>query len=256
MKKKYTAERRNEIAKMLEVDGVIHTTVLAERYGVSTETIRKDILALEQNGLAMKTYGGAISTKAQSEDPISVKASENKDLKERIAAAAEKLIPENGTILLDGGSTTYTLAEKIAGRNDLTVVTNSVNIMHLLGDSGNKVLALGGIMRPSSRSTVGEWAVRALSSLNIPLAFIGTDGFGGCDGPSSSAYEEAELKRIALRRSQRLIVLADHTKFVKTHLFQVCSWDEVFGIVTDRWDDPDILVKVRDLESRIKVYYG
>lgn len=256
MKRKYTAERRNEIAKMLEQDGVVHTAALSELYSVSTETIRKDILALEQSGLAVKTYGGAISTKAQIEDPVSVKSTENKELKRRIAAAAEKLIPKNATILLDGGSTTYALAEKIAGRSDLTVVTNSVNIMHLLAESGNTVLALGGIMRPSSRSTVGEWAIRALSSLNIPLSFIGTDGFAGCDGPSSSAYEEAELKRIALQRSQRLIVLADHTKFMKTHLFQVCSWDDVFGMVTDRWDDVDYLAKVRELEPRIKIYYG
>ena len=233
MGRSLTVRRRNEIAAELMREGTVKAAELSERYHVSTETIRKDIIYLEEQGLAQKSYGGAIAVRDLIEQPIAVKEVTNKEEKAEIALAAATLIPQNCTLLIDGGSTTYALASQLTTRDDLTVFTNSVNIMQLLGSSGNKVFGLGGVMRPSSLCMVGDWAVSQLKGLKVNLAFLGTDSFGTAQGPVSASYEEMQLKRTITERAERTYVLADYTKFGPANLFQVCAWENVEAVITN-----------------------
>ena len=183
MKKRLTAERRNEIAQLLLKNGNMKASSLAEHFGVSTETIRKDLIYLESQGIAQKSYGGAIaSSELLLERPISQKEMERMEIKTAIAERAAVMIPRNGVIFLDAGSTTYALARLLRLREDLTVFTNSIMVLNILSDSANQVYALGGRVRGSSKGIVGAWATQAISSLHFDLAFLGSDGFRDLSG--------------------------------------------------------------------------
>lgn len=247
MKKRLTAERRNEIARLLMRDGNIKASALAKEFDVSTETIRKDLIYLEEQGIAQKSYGGAVASGELLERPMALKEMEHMEIKTAIAAEAMKLIPENGVILLDAGSTNYALAKLVMLRSDLTVFTNSIPALSLLSDSENQVFALGGRVRSSSKGIIGLWAVHALESLRIDIAFLGSDGFLSLSGPSTASYEELELKRTVVSCCSRTVILTENTKFNTNSLFQFCDWQDIYALITD----PSDTVRFRALADKI-----
>ena len=241
MAKRLTAERRNEIAGILLRDGNIKAGELAQRFGVSTETIRKDLLYLQEQGLARKSYGGALASRALLERPIALKEMEYTENKTAIAVQAKEFVPENGVILLDAGTTNYTLARQLLTAKGLTIFTNSIMVLNLLADSENQVFALGGRVRGSSKGIVGAWALEALKSIHLDAAFLGTDGFRDLAGPTSASYEEAEFKRQVMARSSRSYILGDSSKFSVNSLFTFCDWSEITALITNDCDEEDFL---------------
>lgn len=227
------AERRTRLAKQLFKEGGVRVGPAARLFGVSTETIRKDLIYLEEQGIAHKSHGGAVPVGELLERPTTVKSAENQQAKAEIAAAARGLIPDGAIILMDAGSTTYALAQLVAGLSGVTVFTNSVPILNLLGPTANKVFCFGGLLRGSSMALVGGWAIEELRSIHVDLAFLGTDGFDGLAGPSCASHEEAQFKTEAMRASAQTMILADHSKFRQAGLFQFCGWEDVAAIVAD-----------------------
>ncbi|MGF0034588.1 DeoR/GlpR family DNA-binding transcription regulator [Bariatricus sp. SGI.154] len=253
MAKRLTAERRNEIARLLVRDGNIKASTLAKHFNVSTETIRKDLIYLEEQGIAQKSYGGAMASNELIERPVALKKMENMDIKSAIANKALELIPEKGVILLDAGSTTYALAKLLLLRDDLTIFTNSIMALNLLSDSNNQVFALGGRVRGSSKGIVGSWAIQALKSLYVDIAFLGSDGFRNLSGPSTASYEESELKQAVIECCNRTVILTDNTKFQTNSLFQFCDWQDVYALVTNSSDSADFQTLAAKIGEKTKV---
>ena len=256
MKNILTAQRRNEIAAELMSKGTIQASAMAEKYNVSTETIRKDIIYLEEMGLAQKSYGGAIATQVLIEQPIAVKEVALKDEKAQIAAAAAAMIPENASILLDGGSSTFALAGQLTMRSDLTIFTNAINIMYLLSSSSNHVFCIGGRVRPSSRCSVGGWADEHLLSIKPDLAFLGTDHFQGCSGPTSASFDELHFKKTAASQSVKTVILADYTKFQGTNLFTFCEWQNVYRLLTNRAALDNFPKEVKKIQQSVTIQFA
>ena len=228
-----TADRRNQIAQMLVAQGSVKARELAKLFGVSTETIRKDILYLEAEGIAHKGYGGATLASSMVATPIDVKQTQNVDAKARIAAEAARRVPDGATVLLDAGSTTHALARVLAQRSGLTVFTNSLPALMDLTGSANTVFAFGGMTQDSSYGTVGSWANAQVHGLRVDVSFVGTDGFLYLAGPATALYEEAEFKRGAVEAGEQSYILADSTKFATRTRFEFARWDEVTGLITD-----------------------
>jgi len=256
MKKQLTAGRRNEIAKLLLKDGDVKAINLAKKYDVSTETIRKDIIALEEMGIAQRSYGGAIAVHDLIERPVADKAVENQEAKRTIAESAASLIPGGSTVFLDAGSSTEALAEQLTLRDDLTIFTNSIAIANRLSESKNEVYCTGGRVRPSSKAVVGDWAVEQLRSIQINIAFLGTDGFENCSGPSCSAYEEAELKRTIIGQCKRAVLLADQSKYHGSGLFQCCSWKDLYAVITEGNAEDLNAEKRSEIEQNTRIIYA
>lgn len=256
MRKKLTAERRQEIAQLLLRSGNLKASDLAAQFHVSTETIRKDLIYLEEQGIARKSYGGAMACSELLERPVALKEMDNMENKTAIANRALELIPKKGVILLDAGSTTYALAKLLALRSDLTIFTNSVLILNLLSDSENEVFALGGRIRGSSKGIVGAWAVQALRSIHVDAAFLGSDGFKNLSGPSTLSYEEAEFKQAVLSCSNQTIILTDNRKFYSNSLFQFCEWKDVDALVTNETDEPEFQAYVRKVGESSQVIFA
>lgn len=227
-----TAERRNKIAQILLRDGSIRAADMAEKFHVSTETIRKDIIYLEESGIAEKNHGGAIAKVNAMERPLTEKDLVHADAKNQIALKVMRLIPEHATIILDAGSTTNAIAKQLLMRSGITIFTNSVNLVTILADSDNTVYLTGGRVRRSSHAAVGGWAIQTLRSIHADYAFLGSDGFQNLDGPSTVSYEEAEFKRQCVQSAQRAYTVADSSKILTKDRFLYCNWSDLAGIIT------------------------
>lgn len=255
MKRKLTVERRNEIATLLLRDGNLKVGDLAKQFGVSTETIRKDLIYLDEQGIAQKSYGGAIARNELVERPVAMKELENMEVKAAIAAKALELIPPNGVILLDAGSTNYALAKQLTLRNDLTIFTNSIICLNVLSDSDNQIFALGGKVRGSSKGIVGGWANQILNTISIDVAFLGSDGFKNLTGPSTASFEEAEFKQHVLARSNQVVILSDNSKFAGNSLFQFCEWKNIYALITDKSEDMEFKKLAKKIQENTTVLF-
>ena len=233
MQNRFTADRRNQLAQLIISKGSLTISEAAKKFNVSTETIRKDFIWLEHEGLITKSRGGAMPAAELLEKPVIQKKAENADSKNRIARKALDYVPKNGIVLLDAGTTTFALARLIALESGLSVFTNSSQNLNILAESQNNVFILGGQIRPSSLAVIGPWANEQLACVHADVAFIGTDGFCGANGPSTMAYAESEIKKTMLKSSRQRIVLADSSKFRNCSSFQFGRWDEIEVLITD-----------------------
>ncbi|MBC8571198.1 DeoR/GlpR family DNA-binding transcription regulator [Zongyangia hominis] len=247
-----TAERRNKLAQMLVFEGSVRVGELAEMFDVSTETIRKDLIYLENQGVARKSHGGAIAASELLERPLSEKFMENMELKSTVAKAALEMIDDNSVIMLDSGSTTFQLAKLLTIKKGITVITNSANLPPLLSGTDNTVLSLGGEMRGTSMALVGLWTMNALSSVRVDLAILGSDGFSHRCGPCTPSYAEAEVKKAMMERSKRTIVISDSSKFQKSAIMEFCEWKDIDCLITDDGAPEDQLQEIR-ANTQVKV---
>lgn len=234
MTKQLTAQRRNQLAQILLSKGSIKVGEIAKQFGVSTETIRKDIIYLEKEGIAVKSHGGATIASNIPERSVELKREENTDIKARIAIKALELIPDNATIIIDAGSTTYALAKLLSLEKGLTIFTNSILALNILASSENQVFAFGGLCRSSSFGIIGKWANEEVKSIHADIAFIGTDGFDGLKGPATASYEEAEFKKNIVDASDKAIIISDSSKFNNRTLFEFVSWEKIDTLITDK----------------------
>ena len=232
--------RRDEMAQTLMRDGHIDASAQAEAYGVSRETIRKDLLYLERIGLARKGYGGAVVATGAAERSFSEKFGENQPEKQRIAAAALSMIQKGDVILLDSGSTVFALAKLLSLMPmDITIFTNSLESAHVLTGSGIPTYLLGGQIRPSSSAVTGAWAVRQLSELRVQKLFLGASGWLESAGPCVESFEEAHVKQAMIASAEQTILLADSTKCRRKAMLQFARWQEIDALVTDSGLDED-----------------
>lgn len=250
-----TQERRNRLAEFLVTEGTLRVGALAERFSVSTETIRKDLIELERQGLVKKNHGRAVpaSNFREIDRPIEAKSVENADIKNRIAQAAFDMVPEGGVIVLDTGSTVHALSRLLLLKKDLTIFTNSLSCATMLAASNNDVFLLGGKIRKTSMGAIGAWGVNQINSIRADVVFLGSDGFSGTTGPCTVSYEEAEMKKALADCADVKVVLSDSGKFDIPGLFKFCEWTHIDYLITDDRVSSKLLHRIEEQTSVIKV---
>lgn len=237
MNKLIAAERHNEILKLLDQQGSIKIGELSKLFQVSKETIRKDLLYLDEIGKLKKSHGGAISIKDTSnlqktlsiEDRIDV----NSGIKNQLATAAFELLPKQGVIFLDAGTTTQCLAYLLKNTSGYTIITNSLNSAAALSGTSNVVLFVGGQINYTTMSTEGFQALNLLNNLKADIAFLGSNGFDQHEGPASSELSDSSIKKQIIRNAKINVVVTDSSKASYTSLTQYASWSDIDYVVTD-----------------------
>ncbi len=250
MAKHFTAERRNELAEMVITEGHVTIADAAKKFNVSSETIRKDMIFLEGEGIINKTHGGALPSSSVLEKSVIQKKTENKEQKIKIAKKALSYVPKGGTIFLDSGSTIVALAELLKLESGLTIFTNNVAAFNTLIGSNNKLFILGGDLKQRSMSIVGNWARDQIKSVRADVAFLGTDGLESFKGPTVILYEEVDIKRQYISSSRQSILLADSSKFKASSRFEVTSWKDIDLLITDQNMSED---QYKDLKQYIDI---
>lgn len=246
----YLEERRRVLLERVRQQGRVDVASEAAGLGVTTETVRKDLVHLERQGFVTRTHGGAIAVQRLGFEPVNeVRESVMTDEKIRIAKAAVAELPAEGAVLIDSGTTTALLPRFMPTDIELRVVTNSLHIMNTLAAFPNITLMhLGGVFRPVSQSTVGLWTTDALAELRIDLAFIGANGFSVDHGYTTSDQTEAECKRAMVKASRRSIALLDHSKIGASYFHRFAKSADIDGVITDSGLDADL---VDDLQQAV-----
>ena len=233
----YAEERQQAMAQLVAERGRLSVNVLADRYDVTTETVRRDLSALERMGLVRRVHGGAVpaDSLAVIESGLGERDQANTAEKDRIARAAIELLPPAGsTILVDAGSTTSRFASLLPRDHRLVVVTHAVPVAaRLAGNPHIELHLLPGRVRATTQAAVGVDTVAALQYLRADVLFLGTNALNVEHGLSTPDRDEAATKRAMVASARRVIVLADASKLGVESTLRFARIDEVDVLVTD-----------------------
>ncbi|MEU6717147.1 DeoR/GlpR family DNA-binding transcription regulator [Nonomuraea sp. NPDC046802] len=238
----YAEERQQEILRRARDAGRVDVVTLAAELDVTTETIRRDLTSLERAGVLRRVHGGAIPVERLGFEPaVATRDEVMTTEKERIAKAALAELPEDGSVIIDAGTTTGRLVQVLPADRELTVVVNSPPLATALAARANlHVIMLGGRVRGKTLATVDDWALRPLAYLNVDVAFMATNGCSTAKGLTTPDPAEAAIKRAMVKAAQRSVLLADHTKFGNTYLATFAELSEIDVVITDTGLDPTL----------------
>ncbi len=237
----YATERQHAIAELVSRDSRVGVTQAAETFGVTTETVRRDLAVLEQQGVVHRVHGGAVSPNALTplEPALAERDVTAAPQKDRIARAALDLLPgSGGSIILDGGTTTGRLATLLPVDPALTVITNAAPIASIItgrnsGPASIELHILGGRVRPVSQVSVGASALATLEDLRVDVSFIGVNALDVNRGLFTPNHDEAAVKSAMIMAGRRVVVLTDSRKFSQESMVRFGRLDLVDAVVTD-----------------------
>jgi DeoR family fructose operon transcriptional repressor len=232
----YAQERQQAIAALVGDAGRLSVVELADRFDVTTETIRRDLSSLERVGLVRRVHGGAVPAQALRvlEAAVGDRDRRNTAEKERIASAALDHLPHGGCVIMDAGTTTARLAAQLPLDQRLTVVTHAVTIAsQLAGHPSVELRLLPGRVRRTTQAAVGGDTVEAVSRLRADVAFLGANGVTRDHGLSTPDHSEAAVKRAIVRHARQVVLLADAEKLGEEHLVKFADLSEVDVVITD-----------------------
>jgi DeoR family transcriptional regulator of aga operon len=230
-----TGARREQILQTVQDQHRVRVSRLAQLFGVSTVTIRTDLRAMTAAGLLARQHGGArLATQALPEAPLAEKRIRHRERKLRIANRAAALVTPGDKLILDAGSTTLMLAQRLSACSPLTVFTNSLPIANEVGQvAGLRLIVSGGTLRQTSQSLQGPQAEASLQSFFFDKLFLGADGCDPAFGLSTHDVEDARLNACMVEHARQVIVLADGSKFGQLCLHRICALDRVHTVVSD-----------------------
>ena len=239
----YATERHELIERLLTDEGRVGVHDLAARFAVTTETIRRDLDALERVGALRRVHGGAVPTERGSmiEPTLTERVHRRAREKTAIAVRALEALDQGfrGSIFLDAGTTTAAVAEQLAARlgavrGTADVVTHSLTLAPVLATAdGVTLTVVGGRVRGVTAAVVGAGTVRAIEALRPDVVFIGTNGLSASFGLSTPDPEEAAVKGAIVHAARRVIVVADAAKFGAESLVRFARLDDIDVLVTD-----------------------
>jgi DeoR family fructose operon transcriptional repressor len=224
-------ERIGEMRDLIAGRGAVRIDELAQNFGVSEMTIRRDLDELEALGFARRVRGGAI---ALGPEPWELRHQHNARAKSKIAEKLLPLVPATGTVSFDASTTIYRLAASIATARDLVVVTNGWDTFHSMKDTPGVTASLtGGTEEPRTGSLVGPMAVRAAQSFLYDTFFSSAAALDLEFGPSEAALAESEVKRAFSQTSSRIVLAVDHSKLGTRAQARVLDFEQIDLLVTD-----------------------
>lgn len=248
--------RQKEMTEMLFKEGMITTADVAKHFGVSIETIRRDLDQLEKQGILKKTYGGA-ELKMQPHAwpaPMQKRMEAFRSSKAAIAAQAATYIPDSCTIALDAGTTNLELCPFLNQKNNLIIISSDIHsASELLAQRTNKVYMMGGFLTAegSSSGTLVKEFFNYISGIDIFL--FSTDGADPEDGLSSDEVGINDLKKCYMKNAKTRIAMIDHSKFFKKSFYKMCAITDIDILITDSLTPPDIVESLRRRGIKVDV---
>jgi DeoR/GlpR family transcriptional regulator of sugar metabolism len=233
----YSAERRQAILRLIKENARVSVAELAEQFGVSRASIRRDLNRLHHSGLLQRTYGGALGSNGAAEEaPFVERQISQLDEKERIAYRAAQLIQPGETIFLDGGTTTEALTPFLAEIAQLTVVTYGLNIVNRLAHLPNiTLIVIGGTLHAPSQTFAGVLAISNLQtySMRFDKAFVASGGVSAEAGITNADLEQIPIKRRAVEVAREVILLADWSKVGTARTALIAPANKIHRLITD-----------------------
>lgn len=249
-------ERLNQMEAFILSKGTASLYDLSEHFGISLNTVRRDISDLSDRGRIRKVYGGVSSIQALDSRPFSAllplakRAEMHAEEKRAIGRAAADLVEDNSVIFLDSGSTVPHMLPYLAGKN-VVIVTHSLSVMVEAAKYPNlQVLALGGKLNHATNSLVGD-ALFSLRSIRLQALFMAATALSVEWGASNNTYDEYRMKSEMMSLHSNIIMLADSSKFGKNATYCYCPFKRIKAIVTDRVPDAHFMEAIRENDIQL-----
>lgn len=227
--------RQELILDLIKSDKFIKVSDLSKKLYINDATIRRDLNALEKEGLVKRIYGGAVLSNGQdSEIPLMRREVENAVQKKQIAESAAKEIENGDTVFLDSSSTVSFMIPFLESKSGLKIVTNGAKTTLLLSRIHHaEIISLGGRLRENSLSFCGLSTCQSLSEYFFDKAFFSCHAYSEEFGLMDNNEDEARLRKLLIRRSRRTYLLADHSKEGNTSFFKICDIDDIYKIIKE-----------------------
>ncbi|MBD1390456.1 DeoR/GlpR transcriptional regulator [Neiella sp. HB171785] len=222
--------RQSEILQLVNDRKRIQVTELVAAMGVSGVTIRQDLNLLEQQGYLKRVHGAAVALQI---DDVDARLEVRFDIKQALANKAAELVASNETVLIEGGSANALLARTLAERGDVTIITPSAYIAHLLRHSDANIILLGGVYQHQGESLVGPLTKLCIDHIHFSTAFLGIDGFHRDTGFTSRDMMRADVAASIVAKQRRNIVLTDSSKFGQIYSSSISQVADIDTVLTD-----------------------
>lgn len=248
-------ERRNKILAILQEESRVLVSDLSKSFNVTEETIRRDLEKLEKEGFAKKTYGGAILNESANVDlPYTIRKKANVSNKQDIAEVISSMIEDGDYVMIDASSTAVYIAKSLKSKKNLTLITNSIEILLELSDVvGWKVLSTGGTMKEGSLSLMGHQAENMITTFHVDKAIISCKGLDVEKGITDSNEMDAHIKKLMLASANKKILAVDNSKLDRISFTKIGDISDVDVIVTDI--EPDEKWKQISNSLNVKICY-
>lgn len=245
-------ERRNQILEKLQTDKKVVVNELSQTYEVSEETIRRDLEKLEKEGLAIKSYGGAVLNESNNIDlPFNLRKKRNVVGKQKIAQLIDEMVNDNQSLMLDASSTSVFIVKELKEKQQLSIITNSIEIIMELFDAVDwNVLSTGGLAKEGTLSLVGPQTDRMLKGYHVDKAIVSCKGLDMKKGITDSDDLHAANKKTMLESATEKILVADHTKFDQAAFAQIARFEDIGMVVTDEKPDVKWLQLFEDMDVK------
>jgi len=250
-------ERRRKILEIVEEEGQVDVEWISKEFGVSGNTARRDLRALDKEGVLRRVHGGAVSNLGRSyEPPYPLRKTKNFAAKQAIGHKAASMIQDGDSVALDVGSTTLEIAKAIKDKHNLTIITASLPIANELTqnhslDNDIRLILTGGIIRPRELSMTGNIAEKTYKQFHFDKAFIGVGGIS-VEEITEYNYEDALVKNPMIKNSKRKIVVADSGKMGRTTFSTIAPLSDIDEIITDSGASPEFIEELK--KRNIKVH--
>jgi len=230
----YPTERQQTILELLQQNGRVTVSELSQMFGVSEVTIRVDLQTLAEQGLIVRTHGGAVHTPRVPELSLNLRRRQQTMEKESIAEAAANLVASGDAIFLDASSTALALARQLSYHRDLTILTHSLAVAQVLLDkAGVTVVVIGGVLQRDTVSLMGLEGLGILKKYNIRTGFFGAHGLSFPEGLTDVSAREAEIKRQVVGECRQVIAIIDATKWGRVGPASFAHPQDLHTIITD-----------------------
>ncbi|TFJ91678.1 DeoR/GlpR family DNA-binding transcription regulator [Lentibacillus salicampi] len=238
-------ERQSEILKLLHEYRSVKILELSSHFGVTRETIRKDLYDMEEKGEVRKVHGGAILNKANHETNYESRKNINESEKREIAKKASEFVRDGDTIYVDYGTTVSYFIKEIMNKKNLTIITASMPLATELNDYTKfDIILIGGFIRKNEKSLFGPIAQRIIQDIYVDKGFFGTGGVDAKVGFTNFHQGESEISKLMINHSQKKVMMADYAKFDTVAMNKVASLSDIDILITDCKADKHLLEEI------------
>ena len=228
--------------------GSVTVEALAERFGVTLQTVRRDVKLLSDAGLLARFHGG-VRLPASTTENIAYRARQqlNEDAKRRIARAVARQVPDGCSLILNIGTTTEAIARELLGHHGLRVITNNLNVAAILSDNPDcELIVAGGLVRSKDRGIIGEATVEFIAQFRVDIGLIGISGIEADGTLRDFDYREVKVAQAIIRASRQVWLAADHSKFNRPAMVEVGRLEQVDSLFTDSPPPPAFATLLAD----------
>jgi len=228
--------RQSLLLDEVRARGTATVEALSEQFGVTLQTVRRDVKLLSDAGLLSRFHGGVRLPSSTTENIAYRQRQQlNEQAKQRIARSVAQGVPEGCSLILNIGTTTEAIARELMRHKGLRVITNNLNVAAILSDNPDcEVIVAGGVVRSRDRGIVGEATVDFIKQFKVDIGLIGISGIESDGTLRDFDFREVKVARAIIEQSRQVWVAADHSKFNRPAMVQVAGFAEIDALFTDR----------------------